>query len=376
MTHTGKNGQLTATQEFDSSIDKRVASGIGWLPVESDLVDIEGVSCANTYLPISIEPKEGDVSGWLELCSHIYGEYTDLVLDHLAFSIQFPMTKIRWQILVLGEPRTGKTTTLTPLKNIWGNSVSILSAKELNSGWEDGFVEKKFIVFEEVYNPRNKSFFNDLKTKFSNDDFENLNPKGKGLRKQKNLYSIIMFTNKKDALNFDAEEDKLLVIQAPSERWDPNKYVSLCKMMESADYVSYVYGFLLNRDVSNFPYGYLPERTRAAIKMSESSLPDYLATIGEMIASSEYPFNQKSFSLSNLRVALKNRGYSKFSDKEISEYLSKKGVKKYRGQRKDCKPTPIFWTDHDLSYMTSRELYDWFHNSFHEEAGCNLFSVI
>ena len=99
-----------------------VASGKGWLPVPDDIIELDGVYFANTYTGIKLEPVSGDVSLWLELCRHIYGEQTEYVLDHWAFTIQQPLKKIRWQILVQGPTRTGKSLTVRPLIKIWGNA--------------------------------------------------------------------------------------------------------------------------------------------------------------------------------------------------------------------------------------------------------------
>ena len=88
----------SATVTFDNSPDKRVASGKGWLPIPNPIIELGGVYYANTYAGIQLPPDlgDGDISEWLELCDHIYGDHVDLVLDHWAFSIQQPLDKIRW----------------------------------------------------------------------------------------------------------------------------------------------------------------------------------------------------------------------------------------------------------------------------------------
>ncbi len=91
---------------FDTDPARRVCSGLGWMPVPDSIIELGGVKYANTFTGFAVEPVAGDVSEWLALCEHIYGEHVDLVLDHMAFTVQFPMKKIRWQILVLGKPRT------------------------------------------------------------------------------------------------------------------------------------------------------------------------------------------------------------------------------------------------------------------------------
>ncbi len=289
-THPGTEEAPSATKVFDSSPDKRMASGKGWLPVSDDIIYLNGVAYANTYPGIQIEPIPGDVSLWLEMCRHIYGKYADLVLDHIAFSIQYPLKKIRWQILAYGIPRTGKSLTVRPIVRVWGSAGVSLSPDEVNAGWGDGFVGRKFVVMEEVYNPENKAFFNQLKIKLANDDVERLNPKKQGMVVQQNLYSMVLFTNHMDAIQFDENEGKLLVIECASEKWSPEKYKALADAIDNDQLVNYIYHYLLHRDVSDFQYGVLPVRTDAAKRMAAESMADYQKAVIEMIEANHYPF--------------------------------------------------------------------------------------
>lgn len=354
-----------ATTSFDKSPDKRVASGLGWLPVPHEIIDLDGRKYANTYMGIQISADRGteeDISEWLALCRHIYGKHVDQVLDHFAFSIQHPLEKIRWQILVQGKPRTGKSMTVRPLIKIWGSAGVSLSPEEVKTGWGDGFVGRKFVCMEEVNMPDSRSFFNNLKTKLANDYVERLNVKGRGLVVQQNLYSMVLFTNYEDALHFDDDDDKLLVIDSTDERWPPDRYTELVRAIDNGGLTNKIYHFLLHRDVSQFKYGYLPERTAAYIRMSQASLPDYQQAIGEMIESQEPPFDRELVILKHVKDELRDRHY-RGSDKGVVLILKKNGFKKYRGSKriyKTPKATPTFWTKTNLDEKTVTERFEFY----------------
>jgi len=352
-----------AAIEFDSSPDKVVASGLGWLPVKDDIIELNGVNLVNTYAGIQTKPIPGDVSLWLKLCQHIYGEHTDLVLDHWAYSIQHPLKKIRWQILVCGEPRTGKSLTSRPVVKIWGNAGVSMSPEEVQTGWGDGLVGKKFVSMEEVYMPENKAFYNGLKIRLANDDLERINPKGKGIVIQPNLYSMILFTNHGNALHFDENDDKLLVINAPSEKWEKAEYIALGTAIDEGEMTNHIYDFLLKRDVSDFSYSALPVRTDAAIEMARESMPDYQKALIDMIDSEQWPFNKSYFTLGEIRKQLQEKRYGKFGDKGITEILLKKGIHRYRGQKKvsgAVTTTPRFWAVTTLAGYSPSQIHDWY----------------
>jgi len=364
-THKGTQDSPAACTVIDESPNKQVASGIGWLPVDDDIIELHGVQYANTYKGVMVEPVPGDVKPWLDLCWHVYGFWTDHILDHWAFTLQNPLKKIRWQILIHGKARTGKTMTTRPMLKILGSAAKSFSPDELNDGWGDGFVGSKFLVFEEVYNPQNKAFFNQIKPKLANDDIERLNVKSQGKVVQPNLYSIIMFTNEPDALHFNEDDDKLLVVEATSERWTKEEYKALSDELDNGSLVNHIYDYLLKRDVSNFSYGVLPVRTDAAKKMSRASLPDYQKAVIEMIEGKRYPFNMSYFTLEDLRKELIDQRY-RFGNKGLSDVLHANGYERVRGRKKIngvTQTTPYFWRvtpQNAVTPQTEGDVYTWY----------------
>jgi len=272
--------------------NKDVCRGIGWLPVPDKKVVIDGVQYVNSYQPPHHAPVQNDaiLYRWHQLCLHIFGEYAPLVLDHMAYSVQFPEDKIRWQVLTFGAPRSGKSLTIRPLSELYGASFKMVDEDMGNSGWGDVFHRAKFVVFEEVRND-DPGHFNKLKTRLANGGVETLNLKGRAVVTQMNVYSVYMFSNSKGALAFDKEDDKLLVIQSPDERLPAEFYDGLADGdMKDPAFLPAVYHHLLHRDVSTFPAGKLPHRTPAMYEVVEEAKGNSEVFLAEALADRSTPF--------------------------------------------------------------------------------------
>lgn len=354
-----------AAKLFDGNGKKITATSLGWLPVDNDIIELYGDRYANTYKGIAVERKKGDVSEWLDLCHYIYGEHSGLVLDHMAYSLQHPLSKIRWQILTLGTPRVGKSLTARPLVKIWGDAAGVISPSESASGWDDGLLGKKFVVHEEVYRPGDSGFFNSLKPQFANDDIARLNPKGKAQVVQQELYSMMLFTNHSNALHMDVDEDKLLVIRSPSTPWGPaERFKKLADCIEYGELTNHIYDYLLSRDVSNFSYGKLPIRTNALIEMAYEGKADYHRAIDDLAGEGKGIFSssRECFQMSDVKHVLNSYGH-KCGDAGVSKALHNLGYRKYRGREtvnSTVQATPSFWTRRNLDGYSGGKLCEWY----------------
>lgn len=311
--------------------DTLEAKGRIWEPGAGAFVGLEGQRYVNTYQREQVPAVDRDdlVAGWLRLARHICGEYTDLVLDHMACTVQRPEVKIRWQVIVFGKPRTGKTMTFSPLIEAMGCNAVTVSAAALQGGWGDSYAGKKAMLVEEVFD-YNKSMFNMLKPKLANNDVEPLNMKMQGVLWQRNAYAMYMLTNHNDAVRMDADEDKLLVIKGPDKALDRSLYDQIGS---DPDLPAAVYGYLMGRDISGFQHGALPVRTDALHEMVEAALPDYEQAIRDMYSHGEYPFVDGRVMLEPLRDELRQRGYS-HNRKGVARALTKLGLVPVQGVKK------------------------------------------
>lgn len=326
---------------------KQVAQGLGWQPTDLKFFQYSHKTYVNTNTPPQIVPVAGDVTPWLILMNHIYGDYAHLVLRHMAFTLQYPAKKIRWQIMTWGKPRTGKSFTLVPLIKILGNSAGDVTNEMLEAGWDDIWSQKKVVVFNEIMQGNkadSKKVFNHLKSKFSDDSVEHLNIKGGGVMLQQNYYSMYMFSNYEDALMFDVNQEKLLVIESPDHKLEEGFYKELDRLVNTEKFIAACYHFLLNIDVSEFEYSKLPVTTQAAHNMAAAAKHDYELTITEWIEDEVEVFKTGVFKFKDLKNCLVDN-HIRCSDKNIARVLEDNGYKKLKFYSRKAQKRGTYWTN-------------------------------
>jgi len=368
-TPAGRPTTIKPAEQLAANPDKLTAQNLCWQPIkEKDFTPIlwlDDVRMVNTFKPLKITPIVDDVSEWLQLVKHICGDYADLVLDHMAFTVQHPEEKIAWQVLVIGKPRTGKTAIFMPLVQIYGESASIVKGDDVKTGWGDAFYQKKVVLIEEVYDYDAK-MFNSLKPKLSNYGIEYLNMKGAKPIAQPNVYSIYMLTNKAAPFQMDENEGKLLVIKAPDNKiygeGEDSKdfYDLLHRLYKAPEYTRACFGYLMERDVSKFCSGTLPVRTQALLDTCEESKADFVKLLEELIMENAEPFCNQSFKMRDVKAVLRQHHMTP-GDKGVGTVLRDLGYEPCKGQRKISgkNATLSFWAlEKDVEGMSSRELHD------------------
>lgn len=364
----GRTDNTKPSKWLANQNDCKVVSGTGWEPslAPKDIIELEGKTYVNTYKHPTTAPKRNDavLGRWLQLMRVICGEQTDLVLDHLAFSCQKPEDKIRWQVLIHGAPRTGKTLAFRPLGQVFKGSIGLMDTDSDNHAWGDAYKENKFVIFEEVHNQDTKHF-NSLKTKLANDDVESLNIKGKTIHTQRNVYSMYLFSNSDTALRFDADQDKLLVIKTPNTTFDEAFFNSLADDdMKHPDFAGAFYWYMLNRDVSGFSSGRLPIRTKAMEDMVAASKPDAEQYLIEVLEDDKGPFTGEVTTEQDITNWFKQRGLKVIGRRPLEDILLTYGWMRCRGRiiepGNKTKRHSFIGRIESCESMNARELYEYY----------------
>lgn len=132
-----------------------------YLPGYPRILEVLGRTRANTYdetsIPVSKEPREPEEFEAIRLVEqHLRMTFPDerersLVLDYLAYNVQFPSEKIAWALLMVGAEGVGKTWFLKFMQCMLGpQNVAPLSASALQenfNGWAEG---SKMLFIEEL----------------------------------------------------------------------------------------------------------------------------------------------------------------------------------------------------------------------------------
>jgi hypothetical protein len=356
----GTKGSPLAVSILADSSERQMVEGLMWYPSMDRVIEHDGKQFINTFTAPFIECIPGDVSLWLELCHYIYGEHADLVLDHMAYTLQHPAKKIRWQVLCLGKPRTGKSLTLAPLKKILGSQCGVVDSDSIDAGWGDIWTKRKVLVLEEVFKEGDKRFFNQIKPKLSNDDFELLNIKQQGQVLQKNLYSIYMFTNHVNAVHMDASERKLLVVEAPDVGFGIAECDTLFHAINQGHLANHVYDYLLSRDVTGFPANALPVVTKAMLKMCMMGKTGAEMAL-DCLLGDEPKFMGEFINSVDLQTELGTMCAYKVGYSSMATLMHTRGYIKVRGMKKVNKAvqvTPHYWTKNtDVNVLSPADMY-------------------
>lgn len=182
-----------------------------------------GRKYVNTYSPTYPEHdlKNASEVGALFL-NHINNlvsepEYRRILIDFLAFMVQFPGNKIRWAVLIQSVEGAGKTFLAEVMKAVLGSEhVKTISGAAIKSGYNEWSFGHQLIVLEEVRvaGTNRHEIMNALKPLVTNDDIS-INEKFRNNRQVQNISNYILFSNHHDALAITPGDRRYFVIKSP-----------------------------------------------------------------------------------------------------------------------------------------------------------------
>lgn len=116
-------------------------------------------NCFNRYRPFEHEPSQEDSScpETLGFLQHIFGDQLDMGLDYIQLLYQRPTQALPILCLVSEENKTGKSTFVKLLKNIFTGNMAIVGNQELESDFNSGWADKLIIACEESFIDKQKT---------------------------------------------------------------------------------------------------------------------------------------------------------------------------------------------------------------------------
>lgn len=321
---------------LSSSPSFEIVNDFVWMPApfgkDMKIVDYDGAKLVNTWKGFSSIPLKGDVSSWLQLGKHLCGDDSTLkvVLERLAYDIQFPHKKCNWGLVFHGIQGAGKDLFLTPISRIFGSAYSTIGNKDIKSDYDDGFVKTKVVVVNEVRNLRGDAL-ESLKQKTASESnvLSLLNPKKEHKILHPNLWSIIMNTNHPDALKFDKHERRFYVIECKKSMEGIKEADEIIdEIVNNDQFANYVMEYLMSIDLSNFNPGVVKERTKAFYEMIDITEDDLETTLSDMFEQGEGSFQYDFVTPDMLMKDLIIRDVN-YSKKAIKIWLKKNGWEKF-----------------------------------------------
>lgn len=337
---------------YDSVYDPRFPS--------DTFLELDGRACVNLYTPCYPEPSMDEAphaSGiFMQHINNLIAEpeYRQIVLDYMAYIVQFPGRKIRWALLVQGVEGCGKTFIAQALAAVLGKPhVRVVDSSALNSTWNEWAYGAQVIVLEEirVTGHSRHDAMNALKPLITNDDI-NLNQRHRDSRQVNNTSNYIAFTNHHDPIIVTAGDRRYFVVKSAMQS-------KLQVLALGQTYFRRLFGMLethaagLRHFLENWPIsaefdadGHAP-RTRYLGQLLEDTTGDFEIKVRDAIEDGVHPLiNKQLVSATALTAYLETtatgNGYKAPAAPHLAHILREQGYEAY-GRATVCGQRHYMW---------------------------------
>lgn len=212
-----KRSLKTITDDFGKDAAKHIKKYKAFVNIPEN-VSYQRIinNCYNTYNPILHEPTSGNWY-WTEVfLKHIFGEYYEIGLDYLTILYKQPTQILPVLCLVSEERRTGKTTFLDWLCDIFGDNACNIGNEELKSQFNGVFLQKLIVGIDETSLSDNREITERLKM-LSTAKKIATQRKGVDFTISYNFCKFILCSNKVDSFIYtDSEEVRFFVLKVPT----------------------------------------------------------------------------------------------------------------------------------------------------------------
>lgn len=199
------------------------------------------------------EPAEGDVTPWLDLYDHLFGnmkeDQRDLSLKLLAYKAQNPAEKIPLAIVLIGTQGCGKTLWSDCVRDAFSPYGTTISSRSFYGEFQ-GWLERSLIgTMNEVESQDLQKGGEVLKALIS-DLQRPMNEKYRPAR-QINSYTFYILTSNKRAVGaFSADDRRMIVVDCPPKK-DHEFYLRVVRWREAGGCKALL-GYLLNYDLKGW----------------------------------------------------------------------------------------------------------------------------
>lgn len=220
----------------------------------------------NTWLGYAVKPKQQSEL-WNEIKVHIEyiicnknPELIKYFYDWCAYTFQNPDKPAGTAIVCRGEKGSGKGTIGNFLMNIWANhSFHISSAKHLTGNFNSHLANVCFLFADEAFFSGDKTHEGVLKALIT-EPFLSVEMKGVDVIQQQNYLKIFMATNAEWAVPATKDERRYAIYDvADTAIGDVDYFKGLRKDIANPDVQAAFLYDMLNRDISTFSSGQIPE---------------------------------------------------------------------------------------------------------------------
>jgi len=181
------------------------------------IIEEEGNTLVNTYVPVPTNATQGDVTPFLNHMQFMLPEHRDrdILIAYMAACVQHPGIKFQWAPLIQGCEGNGKSLVIRAIANAVGNRYTHLpNAADLggNGAKFNAWIQNKlFIGVEEIHVGDKREIADALKPLITNSRIE-IQGKGTDQITGDNRANFILCSNHKDAVRKTANDRRYCVL--------------------------------------------------------------------------------------------------------------------------------------------------------------------
>lgn len=220
-------------QAHDACFRPELPSGV--------LLEEEGRTVVNTYVPIVTPCKPGDPAPFLGHVSRMLplAADRDILLAYMAALVQLPGKKFQWWPLVQGTEGNGKSLLIRVLSYCVGARYSHTpNAKDIDNKFNAWLRNKLFIGVEEIYTADRQDKIDALKPLITNDRIE-IQGKGQDQLTGDNRANGLLNSNHKDAIRKTTGDRRYCVFYTAQQEAADLAHYGMC-----GDYFPDLYDWL------------------------------------------------------------------------------------------------------------------------------------
>lgn len=236
------------------------------------VIDHEDQRIYNTWHGWGVQPAEGDVTLFKQLCQHLFSgpltspEDLKWFYQWLAYPIQHPGTKLFQAVLVWGrQTGTGKSILGEIMGMIYGENYTELKPHELGGNFNEWSENKQFILVNEVEGDNTREstmIFKNLITQ----ETVTVNRKHMSTFKIKDCINYYFTSNKPNAIILEDVDRRVFVIETPMARL-PEDFYNMLSTWKANGGAAALMDWLLKVDLTGFNPKLPAPETRAKLQM-------------------------------------------------------------------------------------------------------------
>lgn len=185
------------------------------------IVQEEGFSLVNTYVPAGVTATPGDASPFLGLLASLLPDTVDqsIILAYMAACVQYPGVKFQWCPLLQGVFGNGKSFLATALGKAVGERYThLVDPKDIGNVFNAWIEGKLLAIIEEIYVRGKTELIDSLKPLITN---SRVPIQGKGLNQGTgdNRANFFLTSNYKDAIIKTKDDRRYSVFYTAQQSW-------------------------------------------------------------------------------------------------------------------------------------------------------------